>query len=106
MKKYDIDHVAFVVPNIEDAVNWYLENAKAKIIYKDKTWALIDIFGNKIAFALPNMHPNHVALLVKSKDQFPEFLLENDEIRQHRDGSQYIYLKDPFGNAIEWVLYP
>lgn len=99
------DHVAFVVPDISKAVEWYKETLDVTILYQDETWAIVSVYNTKIAFVLPNKHPVHVAFKINSKDDIGYLNFERD-FNKHRDNSESIYLKDPFGNAIEWVIYP
>jgi len=99
------DHVAFVVSNISDAVMWYKENLDITVLYQDETWAIVSLYDTKIAFVLPDKHPVHVAFKINSKDDIKHFNFKR-EFKRHRDSSESIYFKDPFGNAIEWVIYP
>lgn len=98
-----IDHIAFVVDDIEEAVNWYKANTPASIISHDEAWAMLELFDTKMALILPGTHPAHFAIKCETTASFP---CNEKEIKVHRDGSQYYYLKDPYGNAIEWVHYP
>lgn len=98
-----IDHIAFKVDSIPKAVKWYSEMVNAKIEYQDETWAMLNVQGVKLALVLPGSHPNHFAIKCKKLDELP---CDDDAIKRHRDGSQYIYLADPYGNAIEWIYYP
>ena len=98
-----IDHVAFTVTNIHEAVNWYKKQAGAHILHEDESWGLVEISGCKLSLVLPDEHPNHFAIKCKSLTDFP-WPMEN--VDTHRDGSSYIYLRDPYGNAIEWIYYP
>jgi extradiol dioxygenase family protein len=97
-----IDHVAFVVDNIADAVGWYVSKTGSKILYQDESWAMLEIFGTKLALVLPGHHPAHFAIKCKSTESFP---CDMEEINEHRDSSKYYYLCDPYGNAIEWICY-
>ena len=97
-----IDHIAFVVPDIAEAVAWYDGKIDLEVLYQDETWAMVKVNGAKLAFVLPGQHPNHFAI----KSELHEFPCEEEEIKSHRDRSQYYYLKDPYGNAIEWIHYP
>ena len=98
-----IDHIAFNVNCIDEAVRWYVTKIGAEIKYQDETWAMLNINGVKLALTLPGEHPNHFAIRCNSVDEFP---VENKKIGTHRDGSSYVYLSDPYGNAIEWIYYP
>ena len=100
-----IDHVAFQVKNIEESVRWYKEYCDANVLDIHDDWAMLDISGLKLALVLNQSHPYHVAIKCDSSDEFPPFGAEN-LAGTHRDGSEYLYLKDPSGNAIEWIFYP
>jgi len=98
-----IDHVAFKVESISDAVEWYVKKVGAEIQYQDATWAMLLIGDIKLALVLPEAHPNHFAIRCNSLEEFP---IPPEQVGSHRDGSQYVYLTDPYGNAIEWIHYP
>ena len=100
------DHVAFVVDDISKAIDWYQEHLEIDVLYQDETWGIIKIYDFKIAFVLPGKHPPHVAFEIKDKEELQTKILSNGSFKGHRDGSSSLYLKDPFGNAIEFVIYP
>ena len=94
-----LHHVALESTNIQRSVEWYCKNWDASIIYQDVTWALVDLFGTKIAFVTKGEHPPHVGFNVTN-----DFLLKNSQgrqIRSHRDGSRFLYIEDPDGNVLE-----
>jgi extradiol dioxygenase family protein len=103
--KFDIDHAAFIVDDIDKAILWYEDRVQATVKYRDKDWAMLDVYGNSLALTLPGKHPNHIALKVNNIEDLPNNVFNSGEIKQHRDGSSYIYLVDPYGNAIEWIYY-
>ncbi len=96
-----VDHVAFVVPNIANAVEWYSSKIDVDILYQDESWAMLEFFNTKLALVLPGHHPPHFAI----KSELNQFPCNADEIAEHRDGSSFYYLCDPYGNAIEWISY-
>ena len=96
----NIDHVAINVIDLQESVNWYIENFKASIIYQDETWAMLKIGQSKLALTIPTQHPPHIAITVNNINDFPE-----GKIKRHRDGSQYLYVKDPAGNIVEYIYY-
>ena len=96
-----VDHVAFVVPNIQEAVEWYGSKMDIEIVYQDDTWAMLAFQGVKLALVLPGKHPPHFAI----KSELSRFPCSEDEIGQHRDHSSFYYMTDPYGNAIEWINY-
>ena len=89
-----IDHIAIVVTNIKNAVNWYTKNRDCEVIYQNETWADLQFENIKLALVLPQDHPPHIA-----------FIDESIEGTEHRDGSESIYEHDTFGNIIEKIKY-
>ena len=98
----NFDHVAITVNDIGESVKWYVDRLNATIQYQDETWAMVQVGNLNVAMVLPHMHPPHFALEIKSIDAFPN----GHEIKQHRDGSKYIYLSDPSGNVLELLHWP
>ena len=93
-----LDHVAIRVTDIRRAVDWYLDKYDASEVFSDDTWGMIEINGIKIAFILEDSHPPHIA--------FTQFSKVPAEAKRHRDGSWYIYDRDPDGNVIERIWWP
>ena len=94
-----IDHIALQVGDIYEACEWYHVRFGANVLYFDQTWALLEFDNIKMALVLPNQHQNHVAIEV-NPEKWP-----NLEFKQHRDGSNYHYLTDPWGNCVELINY-
>ncbi len=94
-----IDHIALQVDDIRVACLWYIGHFDANVLYLDETWALLGFDNIKIALILPDQHQNHVAIEV-NPEQYPDL-----EFKQHRDGSNYHYLSDPWGNCVELINY-
>jgi extradiol dioxygenase family protein len=94
-----VDHIAVPVDDIEEACKWYSGKFDAKILYFDKSWAILDLDNIKLALFIRGSHPNHFAVEV-NLDLFDEL-----EFKKHRDGSRYHYLTDPWGNCVELINY-
>jgi extradiol dioxygenase family protein len=94
-----IDHIAVQVHNIYEACEWYKKMFDVKVLYNDESWALLGFDNTKLALVLPNQHKNHVAVEV-NPEKYP-----NLDFKQHRDGSNYHYLQDPWGNCVELINY-
>lgn len=94
-----IDHIALQVESIYEACEWYHTKFNANVLYFDETWALLEFDNIKLALVLPNQHENHIAVEV-STEKYP-----NLEFKEHRDGSKYHYLTDPWGNCVELINY-
>ena len=91
-----LHHVALCVPEIAPAVDWYKDRLKASVSYQDQSWALLDIDNTSIALVLPSQHPPHVAFELSEAEKY-------GELTHHRDGTESIYIQDPFGNTVEFI---
>jgi len=89
-----IDHVAIVVNNINRAIEWYTTHRDCKVKYQDATWAILQFENIDLALVLPHEHPPHIA--------FEDSAVDGDS---HRDGSEYLYDHDTFGNIIEKIKH-
>ena len=94
-----IDHIALSVADPQAAAKWYCEKFKAELLYCDDTWAFIQFENIKMAFVVPEQHPEHFAFLVESFE-------EGEKVNHHRDGTTSVYKKDPWGNSFELIKYP
>jgi hypothetical protein len=77
-------------------IKWYKETLKANISFQDETWALLDIDNTAIALVLPSQHPPHLAFESLDAEKY-------GDLTTHRDGTASVYVKDPFGNTIEFL---
>ena len=102
LKQYKFDHAALISADISRSVKWYCKNLNAQVLYEDKSWALVECNGTKIAFVTKGDHSAHLAFSADSTEMFP---CKPDEVGKHRDGSSYYYGSDPDGNIIEWIAY-
>lgn len=100
------DHVAVPSNNIAESVAWYQKQFDAIVLYQDKTWAFLELGGQKFALVTPSQHPPHVALWVSDQELAEASQQTKIPIDAHRDGTKGIYLHDPFGNAVELICYP
>jgi catechol 2,3-dioxygenase-like lactoylglutathione lyase family enzyme len=89
-----IHHVAIPVTDLESTVSWYLENFASRLLYQDKTWALLEFANTRLAFVVPEQHPAHVAFERPDAERF-------GPLTGHRDGTRSTYVEDPSGNAVE-----
>ncbi|MEH6753301.1 MAG: VOC family protein [Alphaproteobacteria bacterium] len=91
-----LHHAALCVSDIRQAVDWYVQNLNANIAYQDETWALLDIENTSIALVLPSQHPPHLAFETQDAKKY-------GKLTPHRDGTASVYVKDPFGNTVEFL---
>ena len=100
------DHVAVPSTDIAVSVAWYKARFNAEVLYQDDTWAFLNVGGQKLAIVTPQQHPPHVAFNV-TEQQLADVAMQTDtKIDEHRDGTRGIYIHDPFGNAVELIVYP
>lgn len=95
-----LDHVALNVKNLTRAISWYCEQGFT-VDYKDKTWAMLTNGQFRLALTIPSQHPPHIAFRVSSLEEMP-----HGEIKEHRDGSKYLYHEDSEGNTLEFIYWP
>jgi hypothetical protein len=87
-------HVAIPVSNIAAAIDWYSEWFEIEIAYADDSWALLRFDNAALALVLPQQHPAHIGV------ERPDAAVYG-ALTSHRDGTQSVYLKDPWHNTIE-----
>ena len=91
-----LQHVARCVPEIAPAVECYLDRLKASVSYQDQSWARLDIDNKSSAFVLLPQHPPHLAFESVEAGKY-------GELSSHRDGTESVYIRDPFGNTGEFI---
>jgi catechol 2,3-dioxygenase-like lactoylglutathione lyase family enzyme len=100
------DHVAIPSNDIAASVEWYVSRFGAQVLFQDKTWAFLNLGGQKLALVTPSQHPPHVAIEVPEEQLAEASRAAGIPIDHHRDGTTGIYIHDPFGNAVELICYP
>lgn len=101
------DHIAQQVSDIATAVAWQRDLVPdTRVIYQDATWALVEAGGARVAFVLPDQHPNHVAYRVDDAQLEALAARHGRPILTHRDASRSIYVAGPDGLQAEFVAYP
>ena len=94
-----LHHVAISVPDIPAAVEWYTRTFRCRVTYQDATWAMLDFANVRVALVIPSEHPPHIAFTSAEAEKF-------GPLKPHRDGTRSVYVRDPFGNAIEVLADP
>jgi extradiol dioxygenase family protein len=98
-----IDHIAIRVDDLELAAAWYCDKLAAKVTFKDEKYIRIKVNNTNIALIDKKYYPwPHIAVLVENKEDLPR---EQGETIEHRDGTMGVYVKDPFGNYLEYIWY-
>ena len=97
-----IDHIAIKVRDIKEAEKWYLEHLKAVVTFRDHKYIRLKVANVNIALIDEKYYPHaHIGILVDDKEDLPD----GGEVVTHRDGTIGVYVKDPFGNYIEYIWY-
>jgi catechol 2,3-dioxygenase-like lactoylglutathione lyase family enzyme len=100
------DHVAQIVPDIAEAVDFYTRLVPgATVLYQDSSWGFVEAGGVKLAFVLKDQHPNHLAWRVSESELLALAEKYGKEIHPHRDGTRSFYLEGPGGAHIEIITF-
>ena len=98
-----VDHIAIRVDNLEEAEEWYIEHTGAEVTFRDSKYIRLRVKNTNLALIDKKFYPwAHVAVLVESKEDLP---LDKGKVIHHRDGTIGVYVKDPFGNYLEYIWY-
>ena len=98
-----VDHIAIKVSDLESAEKWYCEHLDAKVTFKDEKYIRIQVENTNIALIDEKHYPYpHIGILIENLTDLP---LEKGEVVKHRDGTVGVYVKDPFGNYLEYIWY-
>jgi catechol 2,3-dioxygenase-like lactoylglutathione lyase family enzyme len=107
LRSVQFDHVALRVPDIAEALAWWLATVPgATVLHEDETWGLLEAGGVRMAFVLAEQHPDHVAWKVSPEELERRAALHDAEIAEHRDGTRSFYLEAPGGHGVEVIAYP
>ena len=91
-----LHHVAVAVFDIGRALDWYRAKLDVEVSYVDESWALLQFDNIAVELILPEQHPRHLAVERENAKSF-------GALTPYRDGTASVYIKDPWGNAIEIV---
>ena len=91
-------HVAISVDDVAEAIRWYSEHFRCRVVYQDETWAMLQFANIRLAFVSQNQHPPHIGFVMANAEHY-------GRLKPHRDGTRSVYLQDPSGNAVE-ILAP
>lgn len=100
-----VDHIAIPAADIPATARWYQDHFAAEVLYQDDSWAFLKVGGTKLALVQPDQHPSHVAFSVTPEELEANAREYGQPIATHRDGTRGIYIRDPAGNAIEFICY-
>ena len=98
-----IDHIAILVDDLAVAEEWYTDKLDCKICYKDEKYIRIKLENLYVALIDKKHYPHaHFGVIVDKMQDLP---VELGETVHHRDGTVGVYVKDPFGNYLEYIWY-
>lgn len=98
-----VDHVAILVDDLITAEEWYINNLKAEVEFRDDFYIRLRLANTTLALIDKKKYPHaHVGILVENYCDLP---LNLGEVVHHRDGTSGVYAKDPFGNYLEYIWY-
>ena len=91
-----LHHVAIVVQNVADSVQWYRSTFRCAVAYEDDSWALLRFANSSLALVTEGDHPAHIGFVAPAA-------LNAGPLKTHRDGTRSVYVADPTGNAVEML---
>ena len=98
-----VDHIAILVDDLKVAEEWYTQKLAGKVTFRDLKYIRMTVSNTNIALIDKNHYPYaHFGILVENKEDLP---LEMGEVVYHRGGTVGVYVKDPFGNYLEYIWY-
>jgi len=98
-----VDHIAILVDDLEIAEKWYLEHLEGEVVFRDKKYVRVRVENTHLALIDKNHYKDaHFAILVNNYEDLPR---SKGLTVKHRDGTVGVYVKDPFGNYLEYIWY-
>ena len=98
-----VDHIAVLVDELCVAEEWYVTNMGGNVTFRDEKYVRIKLHNVSIALVDKKHYSYpHFAILVENKDDLP---INDGIVTHHRDGTIGVYVKDPFGNYLEYIWY-
>ena len=98
-----VDHIAIKVSCLKKAEEWYVEQLGAKVSFRDHKYIRLKVDNTNIALIDEKHYPHaHIGFLVHDKKDLP---VNKGQVIEHRDGTTGVYVKDPFGNYLEYIWY-
>ncbi len=98
-----VDHIAILVDDLEKAEKWYVEKVGGEVTHKQENYIRLKLKNTNLALLDNKFHSSksHIGILCEDKSELPQ----NGSLVEHRDGTTGVYVKDPFGNDIEFIYY-
>ena len=98
-----VDHVAIMVNDLELDEKWYIENVGGIVTHKQENYVRLKLQNINLALLSSDFITSkpHIGILCDKIENLPNF---GSKVK-HRDGTTGVYLKDPFGNNIEFIHY-
>ena len=98
-----VDHIAILVDDLETAEKWYVEKVGGKVTHKQENYIRLKLKNTNLALLSSDFITSkpHIGILCEKLEELPN----NGSLVRHRDGTTGVYVKDPFGNDIEFIHY-
>jgi catechol 2,3-dioxygenase-like lactoylglutathione lyase family enzyme len=98
-----VDHIAILVNDLRMAEKWYIEKVGGEVTHRQENYIRIKLENTNLALLDTNFITSkpHVGILCKNIKDLPG----DGTLIKHRDGTTGVYVRDPFGNDIEFIYY-
>ena len=101
--KSKVDHIAILVDDLEIAEEWYTEKLSGEVTFRDGKYVRLKLENTNIGLIDKKHYSHqHFGILVDNLCDLPS---DEGEVVHHRDGTVGTYVKDPFGNYLEYIWY-
>ena len=75
----------------------------ATVSFRDAKYIRLQLANTSLALVDNKYYPHpHFGIIVENIEDLPT---EKGEVVKHRDGTTGVYVKDPFGNYLEYIWY-
>jgi len=92
-----------LINDLELAEKWYIENIGGEVTHKQENYVRLKLQNTNLALLSKDFITSkpHVGILCNKIEDLPS----TGAKVSHRDGTTGVYVKDPFGNNIEFIHY-
>lgn len=91
-----VHHLAINVADIERSINWYQKSFNCKVVYQDKTQAVLEFANVRLVLVLPSLEPVHLGFTRKDAKTL-------GTLRERAMGINSTFISDPTGNVVEII---
>lgn len=98
-----VDHIAILVDDLKIATKWYIDKVGGVVTHEQENYVRLKLKNVNLALLSTKYATSkrHIGILCEKLEDLPADVT----LIEHRDGTIGTYMKDPFGNNIEFIHY-